>query len=59
MYFEESNLSDQFNTRPRVMTATDMDTFAISTGVVIPLFLDDGAQETGAIAKESIKEVKR
>ncbi len=59
MYFEEFNLGDQFNTRPRVVTATDIDTFAISTGAVNPLFLDDGAHETGAIAKESIREVKQ
>ncbi len=41
MYFEELNQGDKFSTRPRVVTATDMDTFAISTGAVNPLFLDD------------------
>lgn len=41
MYFEELNQGSKFNTRSRVVTATDMDTFAISTGAVNPLFLDD------------------
>ena len=41
MYFEEFNLGDKFTTRPRMVTATEMDTFAISTGAVNPLFLDD------------------
>lgn len=41
MYFEEFNLGDKFTTRPRVVTATEMDSFAISTGAVNPLFLDD------------------
>lgn len=41
MYFEEFNLGDRFSTRPRVVTATDIDTFAISTGAPKPLFLDD------------------
>ena len=41
MYFEELNQGDKFSTRPRVVTATDIDTFAISTGAVNPLFLDD------------------
>ncbi len=41
MYFEQFNEGDKFSTRPRVVTATDIDTFAISTGAVNPLFLDD------------------
>ena len=41
MYFEEFRQGDKFSTRPRVVTATDIDTFAISTGAVNPLFLDD------------------
>ncbi|MDO8688235.1 MAG: MaoC family dehydratase [Dehalococcoidales bacterium] len=41
MYYEELNQGDKFTTRPRVVTATDIDTFAISTGAVNPLFLDD------------------
>lgn len=41
MFFEELNIGDKFNTRPRVVTGTDIDTFAISTGLVNPLFLDD------------------
>ena len=41
MYFEELNQGEKFDTRPRVVTATDIDTFAISTGAVNPLFLDD------------------
>ena len=41
MYFEEFNQGDKFNTRSRVVTATDIDTFAISTAAVNPLFLDD------------------
>ena len=41
MYFEEFNQGDKFTTRSRVVTATDIDNFAISTGAVNPLFLDD------------------
>ena len=41
MYFEELNPGDKFHSRPRVVTATDIDNFAISTGAVNPLFLDD------------------
>ena len=48
MYFEEFNQGDKFSTRSRVVTATDIDTFAISTGAVNPLFLDDKfAREIG------------
>jgi len=41
MYFEEFNQGDKFTTRSRVVTSTDIDTFAISTGAINPLFLDD------------------
>ena len=41
MYFEELEPGNRFNTRPRVITATDIDNFAISVGTVNPLFLDD------------------
>ncbi len=48
MYFEEFNQGDKFSTRSRVVTPTDIDTFAISTGAVNPLFLDDKyAREIG------------
>jgi acyl dehydratase len=48
MYFEEFSQGDRYNTRPRVVTATDVDSFAISTGADNPLFLDDKfAREMG------------
>jgi acyl dehydratase len=52
MYFEELRLGDRFASRPRLITATDMDNFAISTGAVNPLFLDDKyAREIGFEAR--------
>ncbi|MBI4283134.1 MAG: MaoC family dehydratase N-terminal domain-containing protein [Chloroflexi bacterium] len=51
MYYEEFNLGDQFTTRPRVVTATEMDSFAISTGAVNPLFLDDKFAKTRGLEK--------
>lgn len=41
MYFEDIEPGDKFTSRPRVVTPTDIDTFAITTGAVNPLFLDD------------------
>lgn len=41
MYFEDIEPGDKFTSRPRVVTPTDIDSFAISTGAVNPLFLDD------------------
>ncbi|MDP2730681.1 MAG: MaoC family dehydratase [Dehalococcoidales bacterium] len=43
MFFEELNIGDKFNTRPRVVTGTEIDNFAVSTGLINPLFLDDKA----------------
>lgn len=52
MYFEELRLGDRFVSRPRLITATDIDNFAISTGAVNPLFLDDkSAREMGFEAR--------
>lgn len=45
MFFEELNIGDKFNTRPRIVTGTEIDNFAISTGLVNPLFLDDKAAQ--------------
>ena len=52
MYFEELLLDNRFVSRPRLITATDIDNFAISTGAVNPLFLDDkSARELGFEAR--------
>ena len=52
MYFEELILGGRFVSRPRLITATDIDNFAISTGAVNPLFLDDkSAREMGFEAR--------
>jgi 3-hydroxybutyryl-CoA dehydratase len=42
MYYEELNQGDKITTRRRVVTGTDIDTFAIMTGAINPLFLEDG-----------------
>jgi 3-hydroxybutyryl-CoA dehydratase len=42
MYYEELNEGDKITTRRRVVTGTDIDTFAIMTGAINPLFLEDG-----------------
>ncbi len=42
MYYEELNQGDKVTTRRRVVTGTDIDTFAIMTGAINPLFLEDG-----------------
>jgi 3-hydroxybutyryl-CoA dehydratase len=42
MYYEELNQGDKIMTRRRVVTGTDIDTFAIMTGAINPLFLEDG-----------------
>ena len=41
MYYEELNQGDKITTRRRVVTGTDIDTFAIMTGAINPLFLED------------------
>lgn len=46
MYFDELNPGDKFSTRSRVVTATDIDNFAISSGAVNPLFLNDKFAQT-------------
>ena len=43
MYFEDIEPGDKFTSRPRMVTPTDIDAFAISTGAVNPLFLDDNS----------------
>lgn len=42
MYYEELNQGDKTTTRRRVVTGTDIDTFAIMTGAINPLFLENG-----------------
>jgi 3-hydroxybutyryl-CoA dehydratase len=42
MYYDELNQGDKITTRRRVVTGTDIDTFAIMTGAINPLFLEDG-----------------
>ena len=42
MYYEELNKGDKITTRERVVTGTDIDTFAIMTGAINPLFLENG-----------------
>jgi 3-hydroxybutyryl-CoA dehydratase len=42
MHYEELNQGDKITTRRRVVTGTDIDTFAIMTGAINPLFLEDG-----------------
>jgi 3-hydroxybutyryl-CoA dehydratase len=42
MYYEELNQGDRVTTRGRVVTGTDIDNFAIMTGAINPLFLEDG-----------------
>ena len=42
MYYEELNQGDKITTRRRVVTGTDIDTFAIMTGAINPLFLENG-----------------
>lgn len=42
MHYEELNQGDRITTRRRVVTGTDIDTFAIMTGAINPLFLEDG-----------------
>ena len=39
MYFEEFSIGQDFKTRSRVVTPTDIDLFAGITGAVNPLFL--------------------
>ena len=52
MYFEELRLGDKFVSRDRLITGTDIDNFAISTGAVNPLFLDNKfAREMGFEAR--------
>lgn len=41
MYFEEFSLNQKFTSRPRVITATDVELFCALTGATNPLFLDD------------------
>ncbi len=42
MYYEELNLGNKIRTRQRVVTPTDIDIFAIMTGAINPLFLEEG-----------------
>lgn len=42
MYFEDFIQGDRFETRPRVVTGTDIDIFAAFTGATNPLFMDEG-----------------
>jgi 3-hydroxybutyryl-CoA dehydratase len=42
MYYEELNIGKKITTRQRVVTPTDIDIFAIMTGAINPLFLEDG-----------------
>jgi len=41
MYYEELNKGYKIKTRQRVVTGTDIDTFAIMTGATNPLFIQD------------------
>jgi acyl dehydratase len=41
MYFEEFNDGDRFTTRTRVITGTDVDLFAVLTGLTNPVVLAD------------------
>ena len=41
MYFEDFLPGDKFETRPRVVTGTDIDIFAAFTGATNPLFMDE------------------
>ena len=48
MYFEEFKDGDRFTTRTRVITGTDVDLFAVLTGLTHPLVLaDECAREMG------------
>lgn len=41
MYFEEFNAGDRFTTRARLITGTDVDLFAVLTGLTNPVVLAD------------------
>ena len=41
MYFEEFNDGDRFTTRTRIVTGTDVDLFAVLTGLTHPVVLAD------------------
>jgi len=40
-YYEDFEVGERYTSRPRVVTATDIDLFATVTGAVNPLFLSD------------------
>ncbi len=43
MYFEEFNVGTRLEARPRMVTPTDIDLFAVVTGATNPIFLQDEA----------------
>lgn len=45
MYYEELDIGKKITTRQRIVTPTDIDIFAIMTGAINPLFLEDGFGE--------------